>query len=407
MSGLKYWLWLTNRQGLDSAGVLTVLDYFVTPERAYYADREEYEQLPLSPKAQAGLCSKELEGADRILADCQRLSLRIMTLRDGDYPERLRQISAPPAVLYIRGRTFDFDEEAAIAVVGSRNPSQYGEMAASKLGMELASGGALVLSGIAEGLDTCAIKGALKAGGPVVSVLGGGVDVPYPAVNRYLYEDVAAAGALISEYPPGTEPKGFHFPRRNRILSGLALGVLAVECQLHSGTMSTVRHAMDQDRDIFAIPGAIDAPMSEGTNWLIQQGAKLVTRGEDILEEYRSRFPGRLGRRELLSAQAVQQRLEDLEREKPAAPMEKAKPVEEKQPPLERVPKAEQADRFTDDQLAILRALGEESRSAEELVEQTGIPARRILSALTMLQVSRAVEEGPGRRFFALLRLET
>lgn len=406
MSGLKYWLWLTTRQGLDAAGVLTVLDYFVTPERAYYADREDYDQLPLAPKARSGLYSKELDSADRILGDCQRLSLRIMTLRDGDYPERLRQISAPPAVLYVRGKLFDFDEEAAIAVVGSRRPSQYGEMAAAKLGMELAAGGALVLSGIAEGLDTCALKGALKAGGPVVSVLGGGIDVPYPAVNRYLYEDVAAAGALISEYPPGTEPKGFHFPRRNRILSGLALGVLAVECKLHSGTMSTVRHAMDQDRDIFAIPGAIDAPMSEGTNWLIQQGAKLVTRGEDILEEYRSRFPGRLGRREPLSPQAVQQRLEDVEQETVASVKQETSDEEQK-PHLERVPRAEQADRFTDDQLAILRALGEESCSADELVERTGIPARRILSALTMLQVERVVEESAGRRFSALLRLET
>lgn len=406
MSGLKYWLWLTTRQGLDAAGVLTVLDYFVTPERAYYADREEYDQLPLAPKARSGLYSKELDSADRILGDCQRLSLRIMTLRDGDYPERLRQISAPPAVLYVRGKLFDFDEEAAIAVVGSRRPSQYGEMAAAKLGMELAAGGALVLSGIAEGLDTCALKGALKAGGPVVSVLGGGIDVPYPAVNRYLYEDVAAAGALISEYPPGTEPKGFHFPRRNRILSGLSLGVLAVECKLHSGTMSTVRHAMDQDRDVFAIPGAIDAPMSEGTNWLIQQGAKLVTRGEDILEEYRSCFPGRLGRREPLSPQAVQQRLEDVERETVAS-VKQEMPDEEQKPHLERVPRAEQADRFTDDQLAILRALGEESCSADELVERTGIPARRILSALTMLQVERVVEESTGRRFSALLRLET
>lgn len=407
MSGLKYWLWLTTRQGLDARSVLTVLDYFVTPERAYYADREEYDQLPISPRARIGLYSKELDTADRILGDCQRLSLRIMTLRDGDYPERLRQISAPPAVLYIRGKLFDFDEEPAIAVVGSRKPSQYGEMAAAKLGLELAAGGALVLSGIAEGLDTCALKGALKAGGPVVSVLGGGIDVPYPAVNRYLYEDVAAAGALISEYPPGTEHKGFHFPRRNRILSGLSLGVLAVECRLHSGTMSTVRHAMDQDRDIFAIPGAINAPMSEGTNWLIQQGAKLVTRGEDILEEYRDRFPGRLGRREPLSPQAEQQRLEDMEREETALPVKQETPVQEERPPLERVTRAEQAGRFTDDQLAILRALGEESRSAEELVEQTGIPARRILSALTMLQVERAVEEGAGRRFSTLLRLET
>lgn len=407
MSGLKYWLWLTTRKGLDAAGVLTVLDYFVTPERAYYADREEYDQLPLPPSARAGLCGKELDRADRILADCQRLSLRIMTLRDGDYPERLRQIGTPPAVLYIRGKLFDFDEEAAVAVVGSRKPSQYGEMAAAKLGMELASGGALVLSGIAEGLDTCAIKGALKAGGLVVSVLGGGIDIHYPAENRYLYEDVAAAGALISEYPPGTEHKGYHFPRRNRILSGLALGVLAVECTRYSGTMSTVRHAMDQDRDIFAIPGAINAPMSEGTNWLIQQGAKLVTRGEDILEEYRSRFPGRLGRRALFSPSAAQERLEDVEREAAAASVRQEQPAQKPRPTLELVPRSEQAGRFTDDQLAILRALGEGSRSADELVEQTGIPARRILSALTMLQVERVVEESAGRRFSALLRLET
>ena len=407
MSGLKYWLWLTTRRGLNAAGVLTVLDYFVTPERAYYADREEYDQLPIAPKARSGLYNKDLSRADRILADCQRLSLRIMTLQDGDYPERLRQISTPPAVLYIRGKVFDFDEEAAIAVVGSRKPSQYGEMAAAKLGMELAAGGALVLSGIAEGLDTCAIKGALKSGGPVVSVLGGGIDIPYPAENRYLYEDVAAAGALISEYPPGTKHEGYHFPRRNRILSGLALGVLAVECTLHSGTMSTVRHAMDQDRDIFAIPGAINAPMSEGTNWLIQQGAKLVTRGEDILEEYRSRFPGRLGRREPLSVQAAQQRLEAVEQEAAAVPAGQEPSEEERRPLPELVPRWEQAGRFTDDQLAILRALGDGNLSADELVEKTGIPARRILSALTMLQVDRVVEEGAGRRFSALLRLET
>ena len=414
MAGLKYWIWLSTRRGLDAASALTVLDYFVTPERAYYADREEYDQLPIPPRARAGLCSKELDTADRILADCQRLSLRIMTFRDGDYPERLRQIADPPAVLYVRGRMFQFDEEAAIAVVGSRTPSQYGEAAAAKLGMELAAGGALVLSGIAEGLDTCAIKGALKAGGPVVSVLGGGIDVPYPFENRFLYEDVAAAGALISAYPPGTPHKGHHFPRRNRILSGLALGVLAVECRRASGTMSTVRHAMDQDRDIFAVPGAIDAPMSEGANWLIQQGAKLVTCGEDILEEYRDRFPGRLGRRGRLSPQDAMQRLADVKSAPPARLEEK--PAEEARPAADgeareeaggRVLGREELSRFTDDQLVVLRALREKSRCADELVELTGIPARRVLSALTMLQVEGAVEEGPGRRFSTCLRLES
>ena len=405
MSGLKYWLWLTTRRGLDAAGAMTVLDYFVTPERAYYADREEYGQLPLPARARAGLEDKELDSADRILADCQRLALRVMTFQDGDYPERLRQIEAPPAVLYIRGRAPAFDEEAAIAVVGSREPSRYGEAAAVRLGMELTAGGALVLSGIAEGLDTCALRGALKAGGPVVSVLGCGVDVPYPAQNRYLYEDVAAVGALISEYPPGTEPNWYHFPQRNRILSGLALGVLAVECKLHSGTMSTVRHAMDQDRDIFAVPGAIDAPMSEGTNWLIQQGAKLVTCGRDILEEYESRFPGRLGRGGAIPPDTLRARAEDVE--KTAAVRRGGEEPAAEAPRPETIPRKEQADRFTDDQIALLRALGEESRSADELVELTGIPARRVLSALTMLQVQKAVGEEPGRRFSARVRLQT
>ena len=408
MAGLKYWLWLATRRGLDAAGALTVLDYFVTPERAYYADPEEFAQLPLPPAAREGLCSKELDTADRILADCQRLSLRIMTIQDGDYPERLRQIADPPVVLYVRGRMFQFDEEAAIAVVGSRKPSRYGEEAAAKLGMELARGGALVLSGIAEGLDTCAIRGALKAGGPVVSILGGGIDVPYPARNRYLYEDVAAAGALISAYPPGSEHKGRHFPRRNRILSGLALGVLAVECRRTGGTMSTVRHAVEQDRDVFAVPGAIDAPMSEGTNWLIQQGAKLVTCGEDILEEYRSRFPGRLARRAALPPETARQRLEDAGRELVRPEEEtQARERSREETPKMRVPEAEELSRFTDDQLAVLRALGEERRSADELAELTGIPARRVLSALTMLQVEQVVEEGPGRRFSAVLLVKS
>jgi DNA processing protein len=143
---------------------------------------------------------------------------------------------------------------------------------AGKVGLELARQGALLVSGIAQGLDAAAIRGALKGGGPVVSVLGGGVDVVYPRENRFLYEDVAAAGALISEYPPGTGIQAGHFPVRNRIISGLSLAVVAVECRWKSGTMRTVERALDQDRDVFAVPGPADGPMSEGTNLLIQRG---------------------------------------------------------------------------------------------------------------------------------------
>ena len=405
MSGMKYWLWLTTRKGMDPVSALAVVDHFVTPERAYYADPEEYGLLPLRPAARKGLEDRSLDGAERVLADCDRLGLRIMTLQDGDYPQRLRQIPDPPLVLYIRGRVFRFDEEAAIAVVGAREPSEYGRQCAGRFGLELARGGGLVVSGIAEGIDGCAVRGALKAGGPVVSVLAGGVDVPFPREHRYLYEDVAAAGALISEYPPGTQHNGWRFPLRNRILSGLCLGVLAVECRITSGTMLTVNHALEQDRDIFAVPHAIDAPMGEGTNRLIQQGAKLVTCGRDILEEYWDRYPQKLAASAPLSPQVAQARL--ISPEPPAAEGEQEPPREA--PPAEGreiIPLSQQKARFTDDELAILAALKGRSLSADEVVERTQIPARYVLSALTMLQVQGAVEEGAGRRFRALVELE-
>ena len=407
MSALKYWLWLTTRRGMDAASALAVLDCFVTPERAYYADEEDLCLLPLRPAARKGMLDKSLDRADEILGECQRLGIRVMTFQDADYPQRLRQIAQPPAVLYWKGRSFHFDEEAAIAVVGARKPSPYGEKWAERFGLELAAGGALVVSGIAEGLDACALRGALKAGGPVVSVLAGGADVPYPREHRYLYEDVAAAGALISEYPPGTPHLGEHFPKRNRILSGLCLGVLAVECRPFGGTMSTVNHALDQDRDVFAVPGALDAPMSEGTNRLIQRGAKLVTCARDILEEYWDRFPGKLAPSAPLTPEAARARLEaGAEEERPVSGPRREEPEPPARPARTRIPRREQKSRFTDDELAILAALMAGERSADQLVELTQIPARRVLSALTMLQVRQAVKEEPGQRFSALVELE-
>ena len=401
---LKDWIWLTTRKGLGSRGVMQVLEFFGTPERAFYADPEQYDQISgLSALARSSLRDKGQEGTDRILGDCDRLGVRIMTLNDGNYPERLREIADPPAVLYIRGGLFRFDQEAVIGIVGAREPSPYGEKVAAQLGLDLARNGVLLVSGIAQGIDSIALKGALQGGGRVVSVLGGGVDVPYPWQNRYLYEDVAAAGALISEYPPGTPPIGEHFPVRNRIISGLALGVVAVECARRSGTMKTVEHAMEQDRDVFAIPGNIDAPMSEGPNWLLRQGARPVTCAQDILEEYLDRFPQQLSKAAPLSPEAARQRLEQV-RSREQTPEPAAKAEQER----EVVPRERQKSRFTDDQLSILHVLGEKGKqyTADELVERTQIPARRVLSALTMLQVDGAVQEHPGRRFSSLVVLE-
>ena len=415
MTALTYWLWLTTRRGMDPISALRVLDHCVTPERAYYADREEYELLPIRPSLRRALEDKELDTAQRILGECQRLGIRILTLQDAEYPQRLRAIADPPLVLYFKGRVLPFDDEAAIGVVGARKPSVYGERWAERLGLELAAGGALVVSGIAQGIDSRAVKGALKGGGPVVSVLAGGADRPFPPEHRYLYEDVAAAGALVSEYPPGTPHRGEHFPRRNRILSGLCLGVLAVECRPFGGTMSTVGHALEQGRDVFAVPGSLDSPMSQGTNLLIQQGAKLVTCGQDILCEYWDRFPGKLASGAPLTPEAARARLEQVREEQgeqPAGQPERKEPAPEPDreetaaPARPVIPRGEQKGRFTDDELALLAALGDQKRCADQLVELTQIPTRRVLSALTMLQVQGAVEEHPGRRFSALVALE-
>ena len=408
VAALKYWVWLTTRQGLTPLQTFRLLDRFGTPEAVYFADQEEYRLSGLTEWQQRALLDKSMDGAESILAECDRLGVRILTIQDAEYPERLRQIANPPCVLYVKGKLFPFDELVTIGVVGSRRPSEYGKIMAGRLGMDLARGGALVVSGIARGLDAAALRGALKGGGSVVSVLGGGIDVIYPAENRWLYEDVAAAGALISEYPPGTENKGDHFPVRNRIISGLSLGVAAVEAEEHSGTLITMRLALEQGRDAFAVPGNADAPMSRGTNLLIQRGeAKLVMSGWDILCEYEYLLPGRVSRPEPLPAQEEAERLEtpDL---LPEPEQSKAVTAETVDNPGKRtyITLQDGGGEFTDDERDILLALEGRSLRTDDLVELTQIPARRVSSALTMLQIHGYVEEKTGRRFESTVRLK-
>jgi len=406
MAGLQYWIWLTTRRGLSPAGALTVLDHFTTPERAYYGEREDYEALPLSAEARRALLDKKLDGANRILGDCDRLGLRVMTFQDADYPQRLRQIADPPMVLYIKGRVFRFDEEAAIGVVGMRECSSYGKEWAGKLAMDLAANGALVVSGTAKGIDACAIRGALMGGGPVVSMLAGGVDVKFPNENRFLYDDVAAAGALISEYPPGTPHKGSHFRPRNRILSGLCLGVLAVECGPDSGTMLTVNHALDQGREVYAVPKDLNAQSARETNRLIHDHkARLVESAADILRDLVELYPSKLASVAPLPPEVVKARLAPEDKPQAAQSQPAAGQAEEEAPPRELVPRGQQKSRFTDDELAVLAAVEKKALAADEIVERTQIPTKRVLSALTMLQLQGALEERPGRRFYALVEL--
>lgn len=408
MSNLKHWIWLTLRKGLAGQNAMRVLERFGTPELVHAADEEAYRLVGgLSDAAIRSLMNKSLDQADVVLGDCERYGIQLLTLQDSAYPERLKAIAQPPLVLYWKGRQFAFDNEAAIGMVGSRKATPYGVQAAMRLSADLTRKGALVVTGMAQGIDASAVRGALKAGGSVVSVLAGGIDRVYPAYHKDLYEDVTAVGALISEYPPGTEHAGGHFPIRNRIISGLSVGVIAVESKRASGTLLTVNHALEQNREVFAVPGPIDAPMSEGTNRLIQEGcAKLIMEADDVLCEFADRFPGRLklGQGASLPQSAVEQRLEGA-----AAPeVREPRGIKEK-PRQEDVVYLRWADckgKLTDDQRAVLLALDGGTVQADDLVERTQIPARRVLSALTVLQIQGYVIEESGKRFRAAVKLK-
>lgn len=411
MSNLKHWIWLTLRKGLAGQNAVRVLEHFGAPELVHAADAEAYRMVGgLSDTAIRSLMNKSLDQADVVLGDCERYGIQLLTLQDSTYPERLKAIAQPPMVLYWKGKQIAFDNEVAIGMVGSREATPYGVQTAMKLSAELTQKGALIVTGMAQGIDASAVKGALKVGGPVVSVLAGGIDRVYPSYHKDLYEDVAAVGTLISEYPPGTDHIGSHFPIRNRIISGLSVGVIAVESARASGTLLTIDHAFEQDREVFAVPGPIDAPMSEGTNRLIQVGnAKLVMEADDVLCEFTDRFPGklRLGRGAALPPEVQAQRLEG----DGPPPKREERQAESRASGGERddlvyLRWADCKDKLTDDQREVLLALDGGAAQADDLVERTQIPARRVLSALTVLQIQGYVAEESGKRFRAAVKLK-
>lgn len=222
--------------------------------------------------------------AETQLYQIKKHRVHLVSYWDHDYPEILKSIYDPPVLLYIKGN-LNGKDQCKIAVVGMRSPSQYGRWTAERMGEDLARNGITVVSGMARGIDTLAHYGALKVSGKTVAVLGSGVNVVYPPENRKLYEKIVEAGAVISEFPMNAEPAGGHFPRRNRIISGLSLGTVVVEAGERSGALITAYMALDQGREVFAIPGSIRSPKSRGTHKLLKEGAKLVECVEDILTE--------------------------------------------------------------------------------------------------------------------------
>ncbi len=285
MHELYYWIALRFVCGMGSVSYKKLIEHFGTPERILHADRKQLEEVEgINERLRTGILNfKPGQETDRELDLIEEKGVKVLTLNSPDYPGQLKNIYDPPPIIYVKGKVEEFDN-SAIAVVGSRHASDYGRAVARSISRDLALQGVVIVSGMARGIDSCAHRAALSVSGKTVAVLGCGIDVVYPPENRKLYSEIAEKGAVISEYPLGTEPNSYNFPARNRIISGLSTGVLVVEAGIKSGSLITARYALEQGRDVYAVPGNIYSPGSMGTNSLIKSGAQPVDKASDIVE---------------------------------------------------------------------------------------------------------------------------
>ncbi len=291
----RYWIFLQYviRQG--SRKILRILDRYETPVNFYNAGYNEISNTDLLSQSELNRYSKcKLEDCDKIINYCKKKGYDIITPDDSRYPLRLKRIPNPPAVLYVKGEFPNFDDEVAIAMVGTRKCSENGKRIARELSQRLTYSGCLIVSGAAKGIDSSSHIGAIKAEGKTVAVLGCGLDYPYLLENESLRRDIAKNGCLISEYTPKSAASKYTFPIRNRLISGLCLGTIVVEAIRGSGSLRTVEHALEQGRDIFVVPGSIFDPLYAGSNCLIRDGARAIVSPEDVLEEYKNEYPHRI-----------------------------------------------------------------------------------------------------------------
>ena len=409
---LIHWIWFATRTGMGDKTKSVLLSHFEEPEAIYFAPEPEFGRFEeLSPSAVESLTDKDLTEAEEILRQCQEKGIHILTFQDAAYPARLKNIPDPPMVLYYKGTLPVFDELPVIGVVGTRKASVYGMTTAKRLGYQIAACGGTVVSGIASGIDSVAMKGALTAGGTVVGVLGCGADVIYPAANRWLYADTEKYGCLLTEFPPGTPPLGRNFPRRNRIISGLSCGVLVVEAPERSGALITARLSADQGRDVFVVPANIDVESAKGSNALMRDGAIPVSSGWDILSEYQHQFPGKVRQKRTNVSLTVNDQELSREREEPLKVAQKPRRSEEKKPKKEPARKKgidnSEKSAYSDtkktqtvlsqQEQSLVELLGKGQMLVDDLIDASGQAPGAILASLTMLEVKGVVRRLPGR----------
>ncbi len=350
---LKYWVALNCIAGLGRVRYSLLESHFPSMEDAWNAPAAELKAAGMDGKLASRIVSKRAEiDPDAEIERLAKNNVTALTWHDPAYPSRLKEIYDRPPVLYIRGELTAADEWC-LAVVGTRRPTPYGRQVAEELSYRLAQNSICVVSGLARGVDSIAHRAALEAGGRVLAVLACGLDIVYPPEHAKLAQEVIKRGALVSDYALGTQPRGDFFPRRNRIMSGLSLGVLVVEGDVKSGALITARLALEQNREVFAVPGSIFSVQSRGTNSLIQDGAKLVLKVEDILEE--------------LNLTMVPQQIE----------------MKENMP-------------ATDTEAALLRHISREPAHVDEVCRESGLPIATVSSVLAMLEMKGLVRQmGP------------
>lgn len=292
MYDCRYWLWLSLALDQGSTRLDKLLHAFNYDPRALYeADRSSYEPFCTNhPRSLNALTNKSMDEVYKVLDFCEKNNVGILTYDDDKYPSPLRAIQGKPPVIYYKGTVPDFSKNLSISIVGTRNVTSYGSSAAYTISHDLASAGAIIVSGMALGTDTAAHRGALDAKGTTVAFLGCGINVVYPKENAKLMDEIIATGAVMTDYPPFSRPEGRHFPVRNRLISGVSHGVLIVEAAKKSGALITANHALNQGKLLYAIPGRIGELTSEGSNELLMTGAQTVTKSSDILDDFRTLF---------------------------------------------------------------------------------------------------------------------
>ncbi len=399
MAAIKYWVWLSALRMRPRAKKLLFEHMQGDPEALYYADEARIRAVEGIREEDIKLLSvRELNTAQNIIEQCHKDGITILTMQDASYPERLKNIFDPPMVLYVKGTLPEIDDEVLIAVIGTRNASPYGLKQARKLGYDIAACGGVVISGLTRGIDRIAAEGALTAGGKVVGVLGTGLDEAKGAI----YEDVIANGALISEYPPHSKTMKSNYRYRNRITSGLSVGVLVVEAPSGSGALLFADEALEQGKEIFALPGNVDAESCAGSNQLLKEGAKPVTNAWDVLEEYQPMYPEKVHYIEHDMLENLPKQTQTLQKKYPDF-VQVRQPVPKKEidkpNPVAYIDLEKRLGALGESQLQIIAQLKATPTQIDDLIAATGLDAATILCDLTLLELDGIVRQEPGKQF--------